>query len=135
MNADRETLELIEDIGQVMAESINDFFSNLKNREIIELLRKYELPFRVESNKDIYTDEFFSGKTFVLTGALKSLPRNEASEQILSRGGKIASSVSTKTDYVIVGSDPGSKYYKALDLKISILNEKEFLEHINREKL
>ena len=129
MNADREMLETIEDIGPVVAESIYTYFDNPENRRVIKHLKDYGLPVEAESFKETITSEFFSGKTFVLTGALHSLSRSEASELIRARGGKVTSLVSKKTDYVIVGTDPGSKYDTAAALDIQIINEDDFLRH------
>ena len=88
MSADIETLQATEDIGPVVAESIFDFFRNDRNRQLIERLREYGLPFTQERPNGAITDEFFAGKTFVLTGALSSLTRDEAAGRILARGGK-----------------------------------------------
>jgi len=132
VEAEAETLESVEDIGPVMAESIRGFFGNPENREIIERLRGYGLPFVAEKKEESPGDEFFAGRTFVLTGALASMSRSEASEIIRSRGGRVASSVSRKTDCVIAGEDPGSKYDRALALNVPILNEEEFLRRIGR---
>jgi len=126
MTADRDTLESIEDIGPTMAESIRDFFDNTVNRGIIERLRENGLPFEAEKPVAAPHDEFFSGRTFVLTGALSYMSRSEASDLIRSRGGTVTSLVSARTDYVIAGADPGSKYDKAQKLGVTILNEDEF---------
>jgi len=131
MEADMDTLEAIEDIGPVVAESIMNFFSNPENKDIINRLRENGLPFKSEEQIVISADTFFNGKTFVLTGALASISRDKASEFIREQGGKVSSSVSNKTDYVIAGTDPGSKYYIAVSLGIETLNEEEFLKHMS----
>jgi len=129
MNAGSEELEAIGDIGPVMAESIMDFFGNDGNHAVVDRLKKYGLP--CESVKhDLQTDEFFAGRTFVLTGALGSMTRSEAGELIRAKGGKVASAVSKKTDYVVFGADPGSKYDKAVSLGVKTLDEQEFSELI-----
>jgi len=135
MNADIETLESIGDIGPVMAESIRDFFENSENKKIIERLRANGLPFELKRTENVSVSTFFSGKTFVLTGALESMSRSEAGEFIHSHGGKVISSVSGNTDYIIVGSDPGSKYEKAMNLGITVLNEQEFLKQVDNERI
>lgn len=132
INAEHEVLESVEDIGPVMAESIRNFFNNPVNRQIIEQLREHGLPFEGKKRDRISPDEFFSGKTFVLTGTLSTMTRSEASGSILSRGGKVTSSVSPRTDYVIAGSDPGSKSERAHELNITILDEAEFIERLKR---
>ncbi len=130
IEADHETLEATDDIGPVMADSIINFFSNPENRDIIDRLRKHGLPFEAEEREVPAANTFFSGKTFVLTGELEKMTRNEASERIRELGGKVVSSVSKKTDYVIFGSNPGSKYDKAVSLGIAVLNEDEFLRYL-----
>ncbi len=130
--ADRETLESIKDIGPVVAESIINFFSNPENKDIINRLRENGLPFESGKKATVPIKTFFEGKTFVLTGALETIARDKASEYILEHGGEVSSSVSKKTDYVIVGADPGSKYDKAVSLGIKILNEEEFLSHFEK---
>ncbi|MFC1650195.1 NAD-dependent DNA ligase LigA [Candidatus Latescibacterota bacterium] len=133
IEADQETLEGIEDIGPVMAESIIDFFSSAENQDIINRLRAHGLPFEGEI-KDVaenaVTDSIFAGKTFVLTGELGSMTRNEASERIRERGGKVTSSVSKKTDFVIAGENSGSKKDKADKLGVNVWNETTFLSHL-----
>lgn len=127
VDADIETLQATEDIGPVVAKSIRDFFRNEQNAKLIRRLRDHGLPFVHEGPRGTAPDAFFSGKTFVLTGTLSSMTREEASGIILSRGGKVTSSVSKRTDYVVAGEDPGSKYEKALSLGVRILGEEEFL--------
>jgi len=133
MEADREALEAIGDIGPVMAESILNFFDNPVNRDIVSRLRAFGLPFAAGGQKKpaaAASDTFFTGKTFVLTGELSRMSRNEASELIRERGGKVTSSVSKKTDCVIAGKNPGSKYDMALKLGVPVMNEQEFLSRL-----
>lgn len=125
--ATEEQLLEIEDIGPKIAESIVHFFSQKRNREIVERLKKSGL--QLSQNKKKIAGKL-SGKTFVLTGTLPTLKRDEAKNMIESNGGKTASSVSKNVDYVIVGEDPGSKLDKANALGISMLNEEDFLKMI-----
>lgn len=118
-----EKIELIDGIGTVVADSINKYFSDPHNQDIIRRLEATGV-----SMSDDSEEGKFSGKKFVLTGELISMSRNIAAEKIRNLGGDIASSVSKKTDYVVVGDNPGSKYEKAKALNITILNEQEFLD-------
>ena len=128
---DRESLESTEDIGPVMADSIVNFFSNPENKNIIDRLRESGLPFEAEKLEEITpADNFFTGKTFVLTGELKNMTRSEASEKIREMGGKVTSTVSKKTDYVLFGANPGSKYDKAVEIGVKILSEEKFKSHL-----
>lgn len=129
MNADKETLESIEDIGPTVAESICSFFNNPNNIRIIKKLLDYGLPSIVIKGEKIMSKKF-EGKTFVLTGKLEHMTRNEASDLIQLQGGKISSSVSSKTDYVIVGDKPGSKLTRATELGIKLLDEEDFTEEL-----
>ena len=129
MNAKYEDLNSISDIGDIIAQSIVDYFSEEKNKEVINKLREYGVNFEYFGMKVIQS-EYFSGNTFVLTGSLELYTRDEASNIIESLGGKTSSSVSKKTKAVIVGKDPGSKYDKAKELGIDILTEEEFKEKI-----
>lgn len=129
MNASKDEIDAIPDIGDVIAESIFQWFSDNRNRELIERLRKTGLNFK----SSLYQPEsrranVLSGKTFVLTGELDSMTREEAKAKIESLGGKVTSSVSKKTTYVVAGKNPGSKYDKAKELSVPILNEEEFLK-------
>ena len=123
INSDIETLSDIPDIGEVIASSIVDYFKN--NMNLINKLKEFNLNMNyIGKEKNI--NENFNGKTFVLTGTLSSMSRDEAKELIESLGGINTSSVSKKTDVVIVGDSPGSKYDKAKELGITIWNEEEF---------
>ena len=123
INADIETLSDIPDIGEVIASSIVDYFKN--NMALINKLKEFNLNMEyIGKEKNI--NENFNGKTFVLTGTLSSMSRDEAKELIESLGGVNTSSVSKKTDVVIVGDSPGSKYDKAKELGITIWDEEEF---------
>ena len=123
INSDIETLSDIPDIGEVIASSIVDYFKN--NMNLINKLKEFNLNMNY-IGKDKNINENFNGKTFVLTGTLSSMSRDEAKELIESLGGINTSSVSKKTDVVIVGDSPGSKYDKAKELGITIWNEEEF---------
>lgn len=126
-----EELTSIPEIGPKIAESIIVFFNEEKNREFIERLKTAGVNMVTEETEGV--SDKFAGKTFVLTGTLESLSRKEAQEKVEALGGKVSSSVSKKTDYVVVGADPGSKYDKAKELGVKILSENEFLHFINSE--
>lgn len=124
-----EELVNIEGIGAKGAESIISFFDNpVHLREIQELRDLGVRPKSAPRKKK--SDHAFSGKTFVLTGSLEHYTRTEASALVKERGGKTSSSVSKKTDYVLAGSEPGSKYDKAKKLGVKILSEKEFAQSL-----
>jgi len=125
-------LEAIEGIGPKIAESIVQFFQNKKNLEVLEKLRKAGV--RMEEKREKREGGIFAGKTFVLTGALTRFTREGATELIESEGGKVSSSVSRNTDFVLVGEKPGSKYRKALDLDIKIIDEDTFVAMIEKAK-
>jgi DNA ligase (NAD+) len=122
MTADE--LEALEDIGPVMAQAIADYFSDEHNQEVLDRLLEGGLDPEPPAAKK---EGSLSGKTFVVTGTLEGFSRDGATQAIEERGGKVASSVSKKTDYVVVGESPGaSKFNKAQDLGIEILDEKAF---------
>lgn len=125
--ATQEQLLEVEDIGPKIAESIVNFFSQKHNREIVERLKKFGL--QLSQDKKKVTGKF-SGKTFVLTGTLPTLKRDEAKEMIETNGGKTASSVSKNVDYVVVGEYAGSKLDKAKSLGIITIDEEEFLKMV-----
>lgn len=127
----KERLEEIPEVGPIIAESIRRFFSSEENRQLIDKLKRAGVTGRIESKSSI--PQIFGGKTFVLTGTLTNFSRDEAAEIIRERGGKASSSVSRKTDYVVAGENPGSKYRKAKDLGVTILNEGEFAEMVENK--
>lgn len=118
-----EKLEEIEGIGSKVAQSIAHFFSKKENQDEIEKLLQLGIN---PSKPQVLSGHSFLGKTFVLTGSLDSFSREQAAHLIKERGGKVSSSVGKKTDFVLVGDAPGSKYEKALKLGIKILNEQDF---------
>lgn len=121
-----EQLMSIPEIGPRMAESIVKFFREPRNQETIARLKAAGVnTMEVEGSTGLKP---LAGKTFVLTGTLESLTRNEASEKIEALSGKVSGSVSKKTNYVVAGSEPGSKYDKALQLGVTILTEEQFLK-------
>lgn len=125
INTDYETLVNIPDIGEIIAASVYDYFKNQDNLEIIKKLKEHNVNMEFIGNKIIKNDNFLD-KTFVLTGTLSDFSREEASELIIARGGKVTNSVTKKTNVVLVGENPGSKYDKAKSLNITIWNEDEF---------
>ncbi len=124
INTSKEELSSIHDIGDIIAESILKYFSNDKNIEEINKLKEYGINMNYIGNTEIVNNEEITGKTFVITGTL-SRPRDEIKEIIETNGGNVTGSVSKKTDVVIVGNDPGSKYDKAKELGITIWNEED----------
>lgn len=120
-------LEKIRDIGPVVAKSIYIFFKKEKNLKFIKKLEKVGIEIILEE-KPKYQP--LKGKTFVLTGTLETMPRNETKEKIRFLGGDVSESVSKKTTFVVVGKEPGSKFGKAKELKVKTINEREFLEMI-----
>ena len=125
MSASLEELTTIDDIGEIIAKSIISYFNDNHHRTIVEELKDIGLNMEYLGKK-IEKNPNFVNKSFVLTGTLSSLTRDEAKEIIEENGGKTVESVSKKTSVVIVGDAPGSKYQKALDLGIEIWNEEEF---------
>ncbi len=128
MNASYEELEQIEGIGEKMAQSIVEFFKNEQNRKVIDELIKAGVRTEAEEQEKQGTE--LEGKIFVLTGTLPHLKRTEAAKLIEKHGGKVASSVSRKTSFVLAGEDPGSKYDKAKQLGVPIIDEETFLRMI-----
>jgi DNA ligase (NAD+) len=120
-----EEIQNMSDIGPIVAESINEWFGNKKNLEILQKLEQNGVSLKSEARL-ASTTGILSGKTFVLTGTLAGLTRDEAKDKIRELGGEMSESVSKKTDYVIVGDNPGSKREKAIKLGVKILDEKEF---------
>lgn len=123
-NASDEELQTIPEIGETISQSIVGYFKDAKNQKLIKELKSFGLNFHTKIKKTI---QKLNGKTFVITGALNTMTRDEAKSKIETLGGKSTDSVSSKTSYVVVGENPGSKYDKALKLKIPILTEEEFM--------
>ena len=128
MNASYEELLNINDIGDIIAKSVYDYFRDDKNIEMINKLKEKGL--NMEYKGEVSLDERFNQKTFVLTGTLTDFTREEAGQIIEQKGGKVTSSVTKKTDYVIVGENPGSKFEKAKNLNITIWDEEKFKENL-----
>ncbi|MFN8016252.1 MAG: NAD-dependent DNA ligase LigA [Acidimicrobiia bacterium] len=126
MDASIDELSEIDGVGAVMAESIHDFFNNKANQKLISRLVDSGVNVKGEKVAVKNIDQRFADKSFVLTGSLTDMTREEAGELILSRGGKVSSSVSKKTDYVVAGDKAGSKLDKAEKLGVSVLSEQEF---------
>ena len=128
MQAEVEEIAMLDDVGQIMAESIYQFFKQDQTVDLIEKLENAGLNMKEETEEG--ADEKFKGFTFVLTGSLENYTREEAEEIIEKLGGKVSSSVSKKTSYVIAGEEAGSKLTKAQELGVTILNETEFMEMV-----
>tara|TARA_R100001143_G_scaffold52481_2_gene47645 strand:- start:7503 stop:9497 length:1995 start_codon:yes stop_codon:yes gene_type:complete len=123
IHSDVETITAIDSIGPKIAESVHKFFRTDKNLTLIHRLKGYGVLFKAEENKTL--SQKLSGKKIVITGTLPNYSRNEVKELIENHGGSTTSSVSKNTDYVVAGDSPGSKYDKAIQLDIPILNENE----------
>lgn len=124
MSASFEDLESLEEIGPVIAESIVNFLKNRENIKVIENLKANGVKMKLMNKVRVET--LLSGKIFVLTGALKDYTRERAQKLIESLGGMVTSSVSSKTDYVVYGENPGSKFEKAKALGVKLINEEKF---------
>lgn len=131
MAADVQTLEEIRDIGPIVGKSIVEFFQTSENRELIERLQDAGVNFKQSAQTG--SDEF-AGLTFVLTGTMESMSRDEAGELVRARGGAVSSSVSKNTDYVIAGEKAGSKLKKAKELDVKVLDEAAFLKMVRPDK-
>jgi DNA ligase (NAD+) len=123
--ADEDQLQRAEEVGPKVSQSIREFFHEKRNRELVERLRIAGLTFEQEIK--VRASGALDGKTFVLTGTLPNLSREEAKERIEAAGGKVAGSVSKKTDYVVAGEEAGSKLDKANSLGIPVIGEPELL--------
>jgi DNA ligase (NAD+) len=122
--AKQEELEQVPEVGPKVAESIVEFFSEAANRKLVRKLR--DAGVRPTAEKREVKSQKLAGKSFVFTGGLANRSREEAGELVQQHGGKVSGSVSKKTDYVVVGTDPGSKYDKAKELGVTVLTEGEF---------
>lgn len=127
MEASVETLQKVTDIGPVVAQSIYDYFHSPQNREVIEHLREAGVNMRLLAPKKKAGPQKLAGKTLVVTGTLSRFTRHEIEDLIKQHGGKVGSAVSSKTDFLIVGEDAGSKLEKAKKLGVKTLSEQDFL--------
>ena len=125
MTASAEELEAVNEVGPKVAEAVRDYFAEPRNRQLVEHLRAAGLTFTAEKKQK---SNELEGMIFVLTGTLPTLTREEAKSRIESAGGRVSGSVSRKTSYVVAGDDAGSKLEKAQQLKVPVLEEKQFLE-------
>ena len=128
INASLESLSMIDDVGEIMAQSIYEFFRQPQTINLIEKLRNAGV--NMQANVEENTDNRFLGKTFVLTGSLEKYTRDQASDIIEKFGGKVSGSVSKKTSYVLAGEEAGSKLTKAQNLGVTIISEQEFMNLI-----
>ena len=126
MNASLEELAEKEDVGEITAKSIYEFFRWPQTVDLMEKLKSAGV--NMKANEEEGVDDRFSGKVFVLTGSLQNYTRDEASNIIEKFGGKTSSSVSKKTSYVLAGEDAGSKLTKAQSLGVEVITEEQFKE-------
>jgi len=134
INASEEDLVSVPEIGQSIAKSVKQFFNNKINIGIIKKLKTAGLKFELnKSNSRPVKENFFTGKTFVLTGRLNNFTREEAGEKIIRLGGKVTASVSQSTDYLIAGEKSGSKKNKANELGINIMTEGDLVKKLNNK--
>jgi DNA ligase (NAD+) len=130
MDAEREELVSVPDVGPVMAEHVYEFFRQPSNREVLEALKAHGVSWPAAKPRAGALP--LKDKVFVLTGALESMSRDEARSRIEQLGGKVTSSVSKRTDYLVVGSEPGSKLKKAQEIGVEILDEAGLLALLSR---
>ena len=128
MNSTIEELESIDGVGPLVAKEVIEFWSKEANKTIVNECLNRGL---ILKKKEVLKDQFLANKTFVFTGTLKTITRNNAKDIVSKYGGSTTNSISKKTDFLVSGSSAGSKLRKAKNLNIKILNEKEFLEIIN----
>ncbi len=129
-----EELDDIHEIGLSVAESVYDWFRDPKNIDLVARLKAYGVKTETDAANTAALDERFVGKTFVLTGKLENYTRDEAAKLIEDRGGRVSSSVSKKTDYVVAGEDAGSKLTKAESLGVKVVSEDEFRDFITLDQ-
>src|SRR3984957_6049659 len=125
MEASVEELEAVDEVGPRVAQAIHEFFAEEKNRQLVEKLRQAGLTFTAEKKRK---SSQLEGMTFVLTGTMPDLTREDAKSRIEAAGGRVSGSVSKKTSYVVAGDDAGSKLDKAKELKVPVIEQAELLE-------
>ncbi|MEI6500218.1 MAG: NAD-dependent DNA ligase LigA [Armatimonadota bacterium] len=133
MDATSEQLEAVAGIGPEIAGQVHEFFAQDRNREVVERLLAAGVAPQAPVRPTLRSGGL-TGKTFVLTGGLEGFTREQAAEAIAARGGKVTSSVSKKTDYVVAGADPGSKLAKAQELGVTVLDEAGFVALLGAEE-
>ena len=131
MEATVEELTNLEEFGEIMANSVVEFFKEEKNLKVINKLKEFGVNTKSIVNEDSNISKIFEGMKIVLTGTLPTLKRNDAKEMIESRGGKATSSVSKSTTFVLAGEEAGSKLTKANELGIKVIDEATFIEFTN----
>ncbi len=132
MDADEAALQAVPDVGPVVGGSIARFFGEPRNRKVVQELRRLGVRWS-ESKAQRAAELTLAGKTFVLTGTLSHLTREEATERILARGGRVSGSVSKKTHYVVAGAEPGNKLETARALGVAVLDEDELVKLLARK--
>jgi DNA ligase (NAD+) len=130
LRADEAAINDVPGVGRAIAEAVVAFFGEQRNQDLIERLRKAKLTF--SEPRAASADGALVGKTYVLTGTLPTLTRPQATELVESAGGRVAGSVSKKTDAVVAGEDAGGKLEKARSLGIEIIDEAELLRRVGR---
>ena len=130
IQASEEDITNVYEIGPSISKSVKKFFSDKHNIDIIKRLKKQGLAF--EAEKKEIKENFFIDKTFVITGTLENFSREEAGNKITALGGKVTSSVSNKTDFLLVGENAGSKLDKAMKLGVKILSEEQFVDELDK---
>ena len=132
VKASAEELQKVPDVGPIVAQHIAGFFNQLHNRDVIQQLVKKRGIHWPKPEASIQSDTLISGKTFVLTGTLTGMTRTEAKARIQSLGGKVTAAISSKTDYVVYGKNPGSKFDKAQNLGIKTIDENGLSDLLDR---
>jgi DNA ligase (NAD+) len=130
MSVSKEELEALTGIGPQISESVRVFFDNSENQRNIKRMLQAGVMFETD---EALSNELLAGKTFVLTGSLETMVRAEAKTRIEALGGKVGTSVSPNTTYVVAGKDPGSKLDKAKAIGVRVLSEGEFIDMVSDE--
>jgi len=133
VEASEQAIQEVQDVGPVVAAHIHHFFQQKHNREVVDELRRLGVTWK-EQQPRTKVEGPLSGKTFVITGTLDGMSRDQATDRIVALGGKVSGSVSKKTSYVVVGAEPGSKLKKAQELGVEILDEAAFLKLLEQNE-